>query len=115
MPDTRMPAAGARSPVVLLHGFGQNGRCWGPLADALQREHHVIPLDLPGHGGAGAVVADLPTTGTLAAEAADGAAAFVGYSMGGRVALHAALERPELVARLVLISATPGIEDDAER
>jgi 2-succinyl-6-hydroxy-2,4-cyclohexadiene-1-carboxylate synthase len=103
------------SRVVLLHGFGQDHRCWGPLGDALAREHDVVALDLPGHGGAGAVHADLPTTGQLVIDAADGPASIVGYSMGGRIALHAALDRPDLVASLVLISATAGIDDEAER
>ena len=44
-----------------------------------------------------------------------GRATYVGYSMGGRVALHAALAHPQLVERLVLIGATAGIEDPVER
>src|SRR5690606_35878116 len=44
-----------------------------------------------------------------------GRASYVGYSMGGRLVLQAALSRPELVERLVLIGATPGIEDAGER
>ena len=47
--------------------------------------------------------------------AAAGRGTYVGYSMGGRVALHLALDRPDLVERLVLLGATAGIEDDAER
>ena len=42
-------------------------------------------------------------------------ATYVGYSMGGRLCLQLALDRPELVERLVLVSASPGIADDAER
>lgn len=112
-PDS--PAVG--SPVVLLHGFGQNGRCWGPLAPALAAHHVVTALDLPGHGAAGAVLADLRTTADLVAGAIapDGPAAVVGYSLGGRVALHTALAHPDRVERLVLISATAGIDDEAER
>lgn len=41
--------------------------------------------------------------------------ALAGYSQGGRLALHLALAHPELVTRLVLVSATAGIEDAAER
>ncbi len=41
--------------------------------------------------------------------------ALAGYSMGGRIALHVALAAPERVSRLVLVSATAGIEDDVER
>ena len=44
-----------------------------------------------------------------------GPATYVGYSMGGRLCLHLALARPETVERLVLVSATAGIEDDDER
>ena len=105
------------SPVVLLHGFGQNGRCWGRLGESLATLGEVAALDLPGHGAAGAVHADLWTTADLVAEpiAPEQPAAVVGYSMGGRIALHTALAHPERVGRLVLISATAGIDDDAER
>jgi 2-succinyl-6-hydroxy-2,4-cyclohexadiene-1-carboxylate synthase len=105
---------GAGTRVVLLHGFGQTARCWGPLAPALARDHEVVRLDAPGHGGSGVVAADLPTTGRLAA-ATGGPAVYLGYSMGARMALHVATEAPEAVRALVLLGGTPGIEDDAER
>lgn len=100
--------------LVLLHGFGQTGRCWGPLVAALAADHEVVRLDAPGHGASSDVAADLPTTGRLAAEAG-GPATYVGYSMGARMALHVATEAPDAVRGLVLISGTPGIEDPAER
>ena len=50
-----------------------------------------------------------------AAGAADGPVDLVGYSMGGRMALRTAVDHPHLVRRLVLIGATPGIEDPADR
>jgi 2-succinyl-6-hydroxy-2,4-cyclohexadiene-1-carboxylate synthase len=105
---------GAGPRVVLMHGFGQTGRCWGPVAPALARAHEVIRLDAPGHGGSGEVRADLPTTGRLAADAG-GRAAYLGYSMGARMALHVAVEAPEAVRALVLVGGTPGIADDAAR
>lgn len=46
---------------------------------------------------------------------AGGAGTWLGYSMGGRYALHVALRHPELVERLVLVSTTAGIDDEAER
>ena len=82
---------GSGPRVVLLHGFGQTGRCWGPLAGELARDHEVVRLDAPGHAGSGDVAADLPTTGRLAA-AAGGPGVYLGYSMGARMALHVATE-----------------------
>jgi 2-succinyl-6-hydroxy-2,4-cyclohexadiene-1-carboxylate synthase len=61
------------------------------------------------------VEADLWQTADLLAAAVPGPAAWAGYSMGGRIALHVALAHPELVERLVLISTTAGIEQQAER
>jgi 2-succinyl-6-hydroxy-2,4-cyclohexadiene-1-carboxylate synthase len=105
---------GSGSRLVLLHGFGQTCRCWGPVAPALAAHHEVVRLDLPGHGGSGAIAADLPATGRLVAEAG-GAAVYIGYSMGARMALHVATEAPGTVRGLVLVGGTPGIENDAER
>jgi 2-succinyl-6-hydroxy-2,4-cyclohexadiene-1-carboxylate synthase len=105
---------GSGPRIVLLHGFGQTCRCWGPLATALAAHHEVVRLDLPGHGGSGGVAADLPATGRLVARAG-GPAIYVGYSMGARIALHVATEVPGTVRGLVLVSGTPGIDDEGER
>lgn len=100
--------------TVLLHGFTQNGRCWGPFASHLAASRSVVLVDAPGHGRSAHDEADPGTAARLVAEVG-GAADYVGYSMGGRMALHLALERPELVRSLVLIGATGGIDDAAER
>lgn len=100
--------------LTLVHGFTQSARCWGPEADALAEDHQVLRVDAPGHGRSAAVAADLPRTADLLVEAG-GAGTYVGYSMGARMCLHAALAHPDLVRGLVLVSGTPGIEDDAER
>ena len=97
--------------VVLVHGFTQTRDCWGPLPDRLEGE--VIRVDAPGHGAAGDVRADLAETADLLAE--HGPATYVGYSMGGRMCLELALRHSDVVERLVLVSATAGIEDDEER
>lgn len=100
-------------PLVLAHGLTQNARCWGPLLPALGDQRPLHPVDLAGHGAT-------PVTRDLA-EAAHrlgrdgGWGAYLGYSLGGRVALHLALAQPDLVTALVLIGAHPGIEDADER
>ncbi len=101
---------GMGDPVVLIHGFTQSGPTWEPVAVRLARVHTVITVDAPGHGGSAAVDADLGAGAELIG-AAGGRAAYVGYSMGGRFALHLALARPDLVSRLVLISTNAGIDD----
>jgi 2-succinyl-6-hydroxy-2,4-cyclohexadiene-1-carboxylate synthase len=102
--------------AVLLHGFTNTGASWDPVVAALGESYRALAPDIRGHGSAGtarpvtldAVLGDLarlaPPRFTLA-----------GYSMGGRIALHAALALPDRVQRLVLVGASPGLRDPAER
>lgn len=102
--------------LVLAHGFTQNRKCWGPFGHDLAADHEVVLVDLPGHGDTPAVHddADLGEAGRLLVDVG-GRAVYVGYSMGGRVALHGALAAPHLVEGLVLIGATAGIPDPEGR
>ncbi len=104
--------------VVLLHGFGGTHRAWDGVIAALDRERYrPLALDLPGHGEAADAERPITFAGCVAHVLARSPERFTlcGYSMGGRVALHVALAAPERVARLVLVSCSAGIEDDAER
>ncbi|MGB9112551.1 MAG: alpha/beta fold hydrolase [Acidimicrobiales bacterium] len=101
--------------IALLHGFTQTGRSWQPVVDALRSRFEVVTVDLPGHGGSTSVGAtSLEEAGRKVAETV-GRATYVGYSMGGRVVLHAAFVAPESVRSMVLIGVSPGIEDERER
>lgn len=100
--------------LVFVHGFTQTRRSWDAIAERLAGRFEVVTVDAPGHGDSAAVAADL-VEGAALLGAAGGHATYVGYSMGGRLALHLALARPDLVQALVLIGATAGIEDDGER
>lgn len=99
--------------LVLVHGFTQTSSAWDPLLPALA-DHDIVALDAPGHGTAHDVHLDLPAGGAWLA-ARGGRATYIGYSMGGRLCLHAALADPAAVRGLVLISATAGIDDETER
>jgi 2-succinyl-6-hydroxy-2,4-cyclohexadiene-1-carboxylate synthase len=103
---------------VLAHGFTQTARSWTTfqrLLDARLPGATTIAVDLPGHGDAEAPAdLDLWASADFLADRG-GRGVYVGYSMGGRVALHTALVRPEVVERLVLIGATAGIDDPDER
>ena len=106
---------GTGSRVVLLHGFAQNRNCWGPMLEELSAVRQCWRFDAPGHGSA-EQFADLTCSQAGAKVlASSGEAAYLGYSMGGRMLLAAALDRPESVRALVLLSATAGISDHAER
>lgn len=100
--------------LVLLHGFTQAGASLGWLAEALSADFTVVLPDLPGHGRSSGVRADLPAAADLLVEAC-GNAAWFGYSMGGRHALHVAVRHPEAVRRLAVLGATAGIEHPQER
>lgn len=102
---------------MLLHGFTNTGACWQPVLSAGAGERYrVVAPDIRGHGTASDV---MPVTLDVVLEdiaaLVPGPFTLAGYSMGGRIALHAALAMPERVARLVLVGATPGLADAAER
>ena len=109
--------------VVLLHGFTGDRTAWDDVAGALAVRHRVVVPDLPGHGETrvrdGAGRHGMPHAcrllERLMAALAVERCAVVGYSMGGRFALHVALAMPQLVDRLVLESASPGLAADGER
>ena len=87
--------------VVLLHGFTQGPGSWASLAERLVASgHEVVTPTLPGHGGAGAVEGSFEQEAAALAETVGGPpAVWVGYSLGGRLAVRIALERPDLVER----------------
>jgi 2-succinyl-6-hydroxy-2,4-cyclohexadiene-1-carboxylate synthase len=104
--------------LVLLHGFGATSRSWDGVAAHLPRERYrPLALDLPGHGAAADCERPITFAGSVEGVLARAPRRFTlgGYSLGGRVALHVALEAPQRVRRLVLISSTAGIEDAVER
>ncbi|HEX5851888.1 MAG TPA: alpha/beta fold hydrolase [Solirubrobacteraceae bacterium] len=104
--------------LVLLHGFSGTRHAWDGVIERLDPERYLpLALDLPGHGEAADAPRPITFAGCVAAVLAQAPERFTlcGYSMGGRVALHVALAAPERVSRLVLVSSTAGIEDEAER
>jgi 2-succinyl-6-hydroxy-2,4-cyclohexadiene-1-carboxylate synthase len=114
--------AGDGYPLLLLHGFTGSAATWQPLT-SVWGAFRTIAVDLVGHGASDAPL-DEPrysmercVTGLVSILDALSVerAAVLGYSLGGRVALHLALAAPERVAALVLESASPGIEDRHER
>jgi 2-succinyl-6-hydroxy-2,4-cyclohexadiene-1-carboxylate synthase len=113
-----VPGSEKPETVVLLHGFAGTRRAWdGVMARLAERPCAALALDLPGHGGAAAVAGPITFSGCVShvLAAAPPRFALCGYSLGGRVALQTALAAPARVTRLVLVSTSAGIEDEAER
>ncbi len=93
--------------VVLVHGWGLHGGVFEDLATRLARDHEVIVPDLPGHGRspAGDLAPEVVSHELL--QRVGGEAVWLGWSLGGLVALSAARQFPAQVSRLVLVGATP--------
>jgi len=101
--------------VVLLHGWGMNAAVWEPLLPALSEHFCLTVIELPGHGGsAPAVAADLAEWARLCLASAPARAHWVGWSLGGQVALRAALDMPGRIRGLSLVAATPRFVQGAD-
>ena len=110
-------------PLVLLHGFTGNGSNWLPFSKRWSQHSRLIIVDIIGHGQTDApenperyrmeqATSDLAQLlEILGIDQAD----FLGYSMGGRLALSFAVSYPEKVRKLVLESASPGLKTEEER
>ena len=119
--DLQLHAAisGSGHPLLLLHGFTGSVETWSPLRPELETEYRVVAIDLPGHGRSSSP----PDPGrySLRRFASDlvrvldeigvGRATVIGYSMGGRAALHLAAAHPDRVAGLILESTSAGVSD----
>src|SRR6266487_6909981 len=122
--EQRGETKNSNQTLVLLHGFTGSAAVWGQLMDILADYGlRIIAIDLPGHGQSDApddtkrysieycqkdILAALQTLGVH-----KGQAIILGYSMGGRIALYTAFSG--FFRALILESASPGMEDLAER
>jgi 2-succinyl-6-hydroxy-2,4-cyclohexadiene-1-carboxylate synthase len=101
--------------LVFIHGFTQTSSSWKPIAARFAADgYEAIVVDAPGHGANANVRADL-RRGADMVTALCGAGVYIGYSLGGRLCMHAALMYPHLVRGLALVGASPGIADETER
>lgn len=123
---------GEGPPLLLLHGFTGSTRSWDPHVQRIRAlapakggwsSHSIVSIDLLGHGQSDApadseryrMECACDDISTVLDTLGHSRAAVLGYSMGGRLALHLAVECPDRVAALVLESASPGIAEPMER
>jgi 2-succinyl-6-hydroxy-2,4-cyclohexadiene-1-carboxylate synthase len=115
---------GAGEPLLLIHGFTGSVEAWGEECfRGLAQAHRVVAVDLLGHGTSDTspdperyrmdeVLRDL---GQVLDALSIEAARWLGYSMGGRIALAGAVLKPARVSSLILESASPGLPGESER
>lgn len=100
---------GSVKPVLaLIHGWGMNARMFDALGALLAEDFDVRALDLPGHGGRDALAVNILQTWAddLAQQLPDNAV-LLGWSLGGQLAMRAALDHSRKIARLILLASTP--------
>lgn len=115
---------GKGEPLLLLHGFTGSVEAWGEeIFQGLVQANQVVAVDLLGHGASDfspdpqryQVEEVLRDLGQVLDAVAVDRARWLGYSMGGRIALAGAILRPARVSALILESASPGLEGENER
>ena len=101
--------------LVLLHGWGMNAAVWKPLVPGLSERFRLTLVELPGHGAsAPAAAADLGEWVELCLAVAPPNAHWLGWSLGGQIALAAALSAPARVTGLSLVGTTPRFVQDED-
>ena len=115
--------AGKGPPVVALHGFTGSIATWKPFVRAIQDEYTIITADVLGHGASDApddrslysmekMVQSLEKVlDRLCIERVH----WLGYSLGARIALSAAIALPHRTSSLILESGSPGLRTQEER
>ncbi len=100
---------GSGPDLLLVHGWGMNAAVWQALADTLAADYRVTLVDLPGHGQSPYEPArpGLAEWTDQLLEAAPEYAVWLGWSLGGSLALQAALQAPQRIRALALVTATP--------
>lgn len=100
---------GSGPDLILIHGWAMHGGIFAPLTPLLAERFRVHLVDLPGHGFSrdDDAPAEVRDWSARIAAATPPRAIWVGWSMGGLVALHAALDAPEHVRGLVEIANSP--------
>ena len=107
-------------PVVLVHGLGGTLHAWHGVIENLSLHHHVVALDLRGHGrseaGRGSVsIGNLADDVRALIEALElPAVTLVGHSIGTLVAQQLATTKPEMVDQLVLVGGISYFEPPAK-
>lgn len=101
--------SGQGPDLVLIHGWAMHGGIFAPLSECLAEQFRLHLVDLPGHGDHHDYTPEALDPARVAAAIVDATppAIWIGWSLGGLVALRGALDHPQHVHGLVEIAASP--------
>jgi len=108
-------------PVVLLHGFGEDGSIWNNQVSALASTCHLIVPDLPGSGSSGILPGETNMEDyaecirDILREESVQSCSMIGHSMGGYITLAFAEKYPELLASWGLFHSTAYADSDEKK
>lgn len=99
---------GSGTALVMIHGWAMDSGIFAPLAERLEKMFTLYLVDLPGHGysGESAIALELDAVARHIATRTP-RAIWLGWSLGGLLALHAAQQWPAAVRGLVMVCASP--------
>ncbi|MFD6134731.1 alpha/beta fold hydrolase [Isoptericola sp. NPDC060257] len=119
---TRLSGPRHGPPMVFAHGFGCDQSMWRWVARAFEPDHRVVLFDHAGAGAADPSLYDVARHAALEGYASDvidllddldlGPVVFVGHSVSAMIGLLAAVRRPDLFERMVLVGPSPRYVDD---
>lgn len=98
---------GSGPDLALVHGWGLGRHAWEPVLEALAQRCRVHLIDLPGYGTTPASSAGFAQTAQALVDELPAGVTLCGWSLGGMLALQAALLAPQKIARLILVGSTP--------
>jgi len=111
-------------PMVFAHGFGCDQNMWRFVTPAFEDDYRIVLFDLVGLGGSDWSAYDPVRYGSLAGYAADVLeicraldltdVVFVGHSVSSMIGALAAVEEPDLFARLVMVGPSPRYINDGD-
>lgn len=106
---------GSGADIALIHGWAMHGGILRSLTAALAQNYRVHVVDLPGHGFSAADHShfELPAIAARLAQLLP-PSVWIGWSLGGLLAMNAAIEYPQLIRGLGLISASPRFVTDTD-
>jgi pimeloyl-ACP methyl ester carboxylesterase len=104
--------SGKGEPIMILHGLFGSGRNWSAIAKILSKEFEVFVVDLRNHGKSPHAptmsYSDMANdVSSLITKLSIGGLTLIGHSMGGKVAMKAALSEPDLIGKLIVVDIAP--------